>query len=103
VKILPKPVIFEWDEGNIDKNLKHDVKDKEAEEVFNNKPLKIFKDTKHSEKEQRFVAYGVTNLDRKLTVVFTLRQQKIRLISIRDQNKKERRVYEEKIQKNTKV
>lgn len=98
MKILPEPVAFEWDKGNVDKSvIKHNVTDKEAEEVFTNEPLKIFKDIKHSEKEERFVAYGVTNADRKLTVVFTLRKQHIRVISARDQNKKESKTYEEKI------
>lgn len=101
MKILPVPVAFEWDKGNIDKNLKHDVTDKVLEEVFNNEPLKIFKDIKHSQKEQRFVAYGVTNVNRNLTIVFTLRLEKIRVISARDQNKKERRLYEKKNQNNS--
>lgn len=92
----PKPVAFEWDEGNIDKNLiKHDVTNREAEEIFGNKPLKIFPDLKHLGKEERFLAYGVTNQNRKLSIVFTLRKEKIRIISARDQNKKERRIYEE--------
>lgn len=104
MKILPKPIAFEWNKGNINKNLKkHNVTDKETEEVFGNKPLKIFKDIKHSEKEQRFVAYGITDFDRSLTIVFTIREEKIRVISARNQNKKERRIYEEKIKTNSKV
>lgn len=104
MKILPKPIAFEWDKGNINKNLiKHNVTDKEAEEVFGNKPLKIFKDINHSEKEQRFVAYGKTDSNRSLAIVFTLRREKIRVISARDQNKKERREYEEKNKTYTKV
>ena len=66
----------------------------EAEEVFFNKPLKIFRDKKHSADETRFVAYGINSSNRKLTLVFTIRKQKIRIISARDQSKKERRVYE---------
>lgn len=90
-----KPIAFQWDKGNIDKNLiKHNVTNKEAEEVFGNR-LKIFPDLGHLEKEQRFVSYGVTNQNRKLTIVFTLRKEKIRVISARDQNKKERRIYDE--------
>lgn len=94
----PKPVAFEWDKGNLDKNLvKHDVTNKEAEEIFGNNPLKIFPDLKHLEKEQRFLAYGVTNQNRRLAIVFTLRKEKIRVISARVQNKKERRIYEKEI------
>lgn len=92
---IPEPVAFDWDKGNTNKNLhRHNVSDKEAEEVFSNEPMRIFEDIKHSQLEQRFVAYGVTNSNRKLTVVFTLRKQKIRVISARDQNKKERIEYE---------
>lgn len=92
---LLAPIAFEWDEANIEKNWKkHGVHYKEAEEVFLNKPLKVFKDIKHSTKEQRLTAYGITNSARKLTLVFTIRSQKIRVISAREQNKKERRIYE---------
>ncbi|MBU1071037.1 BrnT family toxin [Patescibacteria group bacterium] len=94
---LPAPIAFDWDQGNTDKNWeKHKVhyKDKEAEEIFFIKPLKIFPDKDHSKKEARFVAYGITNNFRKLTVIFTIRNKKIRIISARSQNKKERRQYE---------
>lgn len=97
MKRLPVPVSFEWGEGNINKSfIKHNVGDKKAEEVFHDTSLKIFEDTKHSQKEHRFVAYGVTNSKRKLIVIFTIRKEKVRIISARDQNKKERIVYEEK-------
>jgi uncharacterized DUF497 family protein len=37
--ILPKPLSFEWDQGNIPKNLhKHDVTYQEAEEIFASNP-----------------------------------------------------------------
>lgn len=92
---LPVPVSFDWDEGNIEKNWKkHSVHYKEAEEVFLNKPLKTFQDVKHSQKEDRFVALGTTNKKRRLYITFMIREQKIRVISARDQSKKERRVYE---------
>lgn len=98
---MKQPTEFDWDKANIDKNrLKHKVELKECEEVFSNEPIKTFDDKKHSKIEMRYVAYGVTNKNRKLTVVFTVRRGKIRVISARDQNRKERRVYEqEKIAK----
>lgn len=92
---LPTPLSFDWDKGNLDKNLKkHKVYFKEAEEIFFNKPLKIFPDRNHSIREKRFAALGVTNRKRKLTIVFTLRGEKIRVISARDQSRKERSEYE---------
>ena len=94
---LPVPISFEWDEGNSEKNWeKHKVHFREAEEVFFNKPLKIFPDKKHSNKEGRFTAFGINNKDRKLTIIFTVRKNKIRVISARDQSRKERPVYVKK-------
>lgn len=86
---LPVPLSFDWNKGNLDKNwLKHKVSFREAEEIFFDRFLKIFEDKKHSQKESRLVAYGITNKDRKLAVIFTLREEKIRIISARNQNKK---------------
>lgn len=104
MKILPKSVVFEWDKGNINKNfIKHNVTDKEAEEIFSNKQSFILEDEKHSLKETRYMIWGVTNKGRRLSIFFTLRGEKVRIISARDMHKKERREYEERIQKNTKV
>ncbi|MBI2334633.1 BrnT family toxin [Candidatus Daviesbacteria bacterium] len=92
---LPVPITFNWNQGNIEKNWKkHKVYYKEAEEVFFNKPLKIFKDIKHSQIEERFVALGMTNDNRRLYLVFTIREQEVRVISARDQSRKERKLYE---------
>lgn len=86
---------FEWDEGNINKNWQeHKISSKEGEEVFFNKPLIINFDKKHSKKEKRFQVLGKTNKERKLFISFTLRNKKIRMISARDQSRKERRIYE---------
>lgn len=94
---LPKPLSFQWNKGNSDKNFKkHKVGNKEAEEVFEDKDLKILRDLKHSQKEERFFAYGITKGKRKLHIVFTIRDEQLRIISARDQSKKERRLYEEK-------
>ena len=94
---LPVPLAFDWDQGNLEKNWKkHKVHFKEAEEIFFNKPLKIFPDKKHSTKEKRFLALGFTNSRRRLTIIFTIRENIIRIISVRDQSKKERIIYAKK-------
>lgn len=86
---------FDWDEANREKNwLKHKVDYKESEEIFFNKPLLIDENVKHSSKEKRFEALGQTNKGRGLFVVFTIRGNKIRIISARDQDSKERKKYE---------
>lgn len=101
MKILPEPLAFQWDKGNIFKNAKkHNVTVQEAEEVFVNDQFIIAEDTKHSENEQRFYGLGQTKTGqtktgRRLFVAFTIRAKTIRVISIRDMKKKERSVYEQ--------
>lgn len=97
-------VSFDWDEGNIDKNwVKHSVHYKEVEEVFVNSPRVLLVDKKHSSVEKRLIIYGITDKNRKLTVAFTIRNYKFRIISARDMNKKERREYEKKIKNYSKI
>ena len=94
-KLLLECTGFEWDEGNRDKNwIKHQVSNSECEEIFFNHPILINIDKKHSKTEVRFYALGHTDLNRKLFIVFTIRNNKIRVISARDMSKKERKIYE---------
>lgn len=86
---------FEWDEGNKNKNkIKHNVSVKEAEQVFFDKKSVQFEDKVHSQVEIRYKILGITKKKRKLHVTFTIRDNKIRIISARDQSKKERKLYE---------
>ena len=95
MKTLPEPLVFIWDEGNIDKNvIKHDVTNKEAEEAITNKPTFLFIDEGHSEREKRYGLYGRTDNGRRLSIVFTLRSGAVRIVTARDMSRKERRVYE---------
>lgn len=102
MRIVKEAFEFEWDKGNIDKNFKkHGVTDKEAEEVFGSQRKTIMEDEKHSLKELRYMLWGKTKTGRELTVFFTLRKNKVRIISARDMSRKERRAYEKKVQGNT--
>jgi len=56
-------------------------------------------DTKHSEREERYFGFGHTNRNRLLMTVFVVRERKIRIISARDMNKKERAWYYEEVAK----
>lgn len=104
MKVNKRVIEFEWDKGNIDKNFKkHRVTDKESEEVFINQKKIIMKDEKHSLREARYMLWGKTKIGRKLIVFFTLRDNKVRIISARDMSRKERNSYEKKIQTNTSV
>src|SRR5574341_1493704 len=85
---------FEWDEGNSRKNeRRHGVTDRESEEVFFNKPLVVAQSSKGSP-ETRYAALGKTYGSRRLTVVFTVRTNKIRVISARPMSRSERKLYE---------
>lgn len=87
---------FDWDENNREKNWeKHQVSAGECEEVFFNLPLLLEEDPSHSQKEPRYYVLGHTIAGRRLFVAFTIREDKIRVISARDMSKKERSIYEQ--------
>ena len=104
-KIVQECTGFQWDRHNIQKNLeKHNVSPIESEQAFFNKPLIVVEDVQHSQNEERFYALGKTDQDRRLFIAFTIRKNLIRVISSRDMNKKERRIYEKgKIEKNPQI
>ena len=86
---------FQWDRYNIQKNLeKHNVSPIESEQAFFNRSLIVVQDVQHSQDEERFYALGKTDQGRRLFVAFTIREKLIRVISSRDMNKKERKIYE---------
>jgi uncharacterized DUF497 family protein len=96
-KVFEKFLGFQWDTGNINKNLiKHGIENWECEQVFFNKPLLILEDPKHSGSEKRWAAFGKTDAERFLIVIFTKRNNLIRIISARNMNRKERQFYNEK-------
>ena len=102
---LDKVEGFDWDTGNARKNEKHGVTQAEAEQVFLNEPLFITPDEKHSGSERRYRALGETAIGRRLTVIFTLRQAGalVRVISARNMNAKERKLYEQEIKSNPEI
>jgi len=94
--VLRKCIGFEWDEGNILKSWeRHRVSASECEQVFFNRPLVAFPDVAHSSDETRFYALGRTDAGRHIFVVFTVRNNLIRVISARDMSRKERKAFED--------
>ena len=90
---LPKPITFEWDKNNQTKiRLKHNITPEEAEQALFNHQAIIF-DEKHSSVEPRYQLFGISNVGRLLFIVFTIRGNKIKIISARSANKKERNNY----------
>ena len=89
---------FDWDKGNLDKSSeKHGISSSQSEETFLDENLLQVDDIKHSKKEKRYVVIGKIFLNVVLFVVFMIRKNKIRIISARKANKKERRLYEKKL------
>jgi uncharacterized DUF497 family protein len=92
---LAKYIGFDWDSGNVDKSYyKHGIAPNEAEEIFFDSKALIVEDNEHSRNELRYWIIGQTNNKKMLIVVFTIRGKKIRIISARKANKKEKERYE---------
>lgn len=94
---------FEWDKGNSGKNKKHQVTDEEAEEIFSDLDKAKYPDPKHSDVEPRYVLTGETQKKRQLLVIYTIRNNRIRIISARDLNKKKEKHLYEKAFNTTKI
>ena len=91
---FPNLTGFDWDDGNRTKNQeKHEVSIGECEQLFFNEPLVIMDDSARSAVEPRYAAFGRTDEDRLLTIIFTIRGTLLRVISARDMSSKERKFY----------
>ncbi|MBW7908114.1 MAG: BrnT family toxin [Kiritimatiellae bacterium] len=85
---------FVWDEGNATKNWdSHDVSQAECEETFFNQPLIVQRDKTHSLSEIRYFVLGRTDSGRRLFIAFTIRSDKVRVISARDMTPSEHQRY----------
>lgn len=86
---------FEWDEEKAELNLrKHGVSFEEAESVFMDSFGLEELDEEHSYDETRWVLIGLSSSLRVLVTVYTERGSKIRLISSRKADAKERKAYQ---------
>lgn len=96
-KILESIKGFQWDSANISHIAKHDVVQKEAEDVFFDSENVLNEDLEHSKVEHRFLVIGKTKDKRILYQIFTIREDKIRIISSRDINKRELTLYSSRL------
>lgn len=86
---------FEWDPEKAAGNLsKHGVSFGEAEGVFADPLALQMPDPHHSSEEERWIAMGQSYRRRLLVVVFTERQERIRIISARLATRPEAMDYE---------
>src|SRR5713226_8157896 len=85
---------FQWDEANASKNwTRHQVSQTEAEQVILNRPV-VVTDARPGT-EARWFAFGRTDGDRRLTVVFTIRGPRLRVIPARPMSRSEKRSYDQ--------
>jgi uncharacterized DUF497 family protein len=87
---------FEWDAANRDKIArKHHLRPEDIEPVFFDPRAAAFVDVKHSLGEHRYLLLGRNRNRKLLFVVFTIREDRIRVISARPMTKeKEVTLYE---------
>ncbi len=87
---------FEWDQRKAARNLRnHGVGFEEASTVFGDPLSSTVADTAHSSNEDRFVIIGLSDGQRLLVVIHTVRGARIRIISARSATNEERYQYEE--------
>lgn len=83
---------FEWDDGNLFKILRRF--ELSTVEAFFHQELYVIEDKSHSLKENRLIAVGLGPNDKPMFVCYTIRGQKIRVISARFMRLKEALKYE---------
>jgi uncharacterized DUF497 family protein len=89
-----REISFDWDQWNLQKNeVKHGVSQREAESVFFDPKYSLFRDERHSTREDRFILFGRSMENRVLMIGFTIRGGRVRIITARAASRKERRVY----------
>ncbi len=87
---------FDWDENKARLNLKiHDISFDEAKTIFDDPLYVDFFDPDHSDSENRYLRFGMSDQHRLLLVSYTERGDTIRIISARLATKNERKTYEQ--------
>ena len=77
-----KEIIFEWDEEKRARNIEfHGIDFVDAIDVFSDPNMRLYLDERRDYGEDRFNAYGLSK-NRRLRVCFTLRDERIRIITI---------------------
>jgi uncharacterized DUF497 family protein len=83
-------VVFDWDAGNLQHIARHGIKPKEAEEAILIEPLEA--DIQH-ESEVRVLCYGRTKSGRLLTILYTERRGKTRVVTAYEMTKPQQKMY----------
>lgn len=88
---------YEWNEAKNQRNIaKHGIDFADAFRIFE-KAMLVRRDDRRDYRDTRWIALGDLN-GVVVVLVYTRRRQRVRIISIRRANRRERKVYQERIQ-----
>jgi uncharacterized DUF497 family protein len=82
---------FDWDAGNLQHIARHGIKRREAEEAVLIEPLEA--DVEPHENEERVLCFGRTKTGRLLTILYTERRGKIRVVTAYEMTKPQQQMY----------
>ena len=85
---------FDWDAANSGHVAKHGITPEEAQEAVRIEPLEA--DVQQHETEERVLCFGRTRSGRLLTVLYTQRRGKIRVVTAYEMTKQQQRIYFER-------
>ncbi len=89
--------MYEWDKKKSEKNLsRRGLSFADAEAVFSG-PCVTFEDTRFDYGEPRFITFGILE-ERMVVIAYTPRGDKIRIISMRKANDREKKTYQERLE-----
>ena len=82
---------FDWDAGNLQHIARHGIRPKEAEEAVLIEPLEA--DVQPRGSEERVLCFGRTKSGRMLTILYTERRGKIRVVTAYEMTKPQQQMY----------
>ena len=82
---------FDWDAGNVQHIAKHGISPKEAEEAILIEPLET--GIQPHDGEERVLCFGRTKSGRLLTILYTERRGKIRVVTAYEMTKSQQQIY----------
>ena len=82
---------FDWDAYNLKHIARHGITSKEAEEAVLIEPLEA--DVQPHEGEERVLCFARTKSGRLLTILYTERRSKIRVVTAYEMTKQQQRMY----------
>ena len=82
---------FDWDAANLKHIARHGIAPEEAEDAVLIEPLEA--DVQEHRREQRVLCFGRTKAGRLLTILYTERRGKIRVVTAYEMTKQQQRMY----------